>query len=51
MAGRELDECERGPEVLSESGWDGFLAIVRELAEGFVVLPFISADSMATTTK
>jgi hypothetical protein len=38
VARGEFDCCERGPEVLSQGGWNGFLAIIGELTESGVVL-------------
>lgn len=42
MAGWELNARERGPEIFSYGGWDGFLAVVWELTQSFVVLSFVS---------
>lgn len=40
----EVDAGQGSPEVFSEGGGDGFLAVVGELAEGVVVLGFGISD-------
>ncbi len=38
VMGREIDQCEGGPEVFSEGRWDGLFAEVGELIYSILVL-------------
>ena len=44
----ELDFGEWNPHVFADSGWDGLLAVVWDLRQGFVVLGKCKSRSFAT---